>query len=230
MDTLAIQRSLTILEDRYRELREIGEKHRQAWEAEETNLRANLAEVRGEKEGLEKELGEVRGEKEGLEKELGEVRGEKEGLQRELGEARQESELLLLQLHQVQEELEHYFLEANQFKLDLEALGIKKRAEIEEKESLALQLRHKSILLDTLECECKLKDEKLAWLRSQRQLLIDLVKYQFNVFGRFADLNLRFKWSKISGRTRQLGGLAGLQGILSPRSPKKQLKVNKQVR
>jgi predicted transposase YdaD len=45
VDTLAIQRSLTILEDRYRELREIGEKHRQAWEAEETNLRANLAEV-----------------------------------------------------------------------------------------------------------------------------------------------------------------------------------------
>ena len=97
MDTLEIQRSLTSLEDRYRELREIGEKHRQAWEAAETNLRANLAEVRGEKEGLEKELGEVRGEKEGLEKEL--------------TDARQESELLLLQLHQVQEELEHYFLE-----------------------------------------------------------------------------------------------------------------------
>ena len=97
MDTLEIQRSLTSLEDRYRELREIGEKHRQAWEAAETNLRA--------------ELGEVRGEKEGLEKELGEVRGEKEGLEKELTDARQESELLLLQLHQVQEELEHYFLE-----------------------------------------------------------------------------------------------------------------------
>ena len=83
MDTLEIQRSLTSLEDRYRELREIGEKHRQAWEAAETNLRANLAEVRGEKEGLEKEL----------------------------ADARQDSELLLLQLHQVQEELEHYFLE-----------------------------------------------------------------------------------------------------------------------
>jgi chromosome segregation ATPase len=97
VDTLAIQRSLTILEDRYRELREIGEKHRQAWEAEVTNLRANLAEVRGEKEGLERELGEVRGEKEGLERELVDVR--------------EESELLLLQLHQVQEELEYYFLE-----------------------------------------------------------------------------------------------------------------------
>ena len=83
VDTLAIQRSLTILEDRYRELREIGENHRQAWQAEELSLRENLVDVRGEKEGLE----------------------------RELIDAREESELLLLQLHQVQEELEYYFLE-----------------------------------------------------------------------------------------------------------------------
>jgi len=215
VDILAIQRSLTILEDRYRELREIGKKHQQAWKVEVTTLRENNTDVREEKEGLEKQLGDVRGEKEGLEKQL--------------GEAREECELLLLQLHQVQEELEHYFLEANQFKSDLETLGIKKRLEREEKESLALQLHHKSILLDTLEYECRLKDEKLAWLRSQRQLLIDLVKYQFNVFGRFADLNLRFKWSKNSGQTRQLGGLAGLQGIIASRSPKKPSKVNKQV-
>ncbi|MFM9102900.1 MAG: hypothetical protein ACKOPS_16895, partial [Cyanobium sp.] len=67
MDTLAIQRSLTILEDRYRELREIGEKHRQAWEAEVASLRDNLSDMRGEKKGLERELGDVRGEKEGLE-------------------------------------------------------------------------------------------------------------------------------------------------------------------
>ena len=179
---------------------------------------------------MERELGEVRGEKEGLERELGEVRGEKEGLERELGNVREESELLLLQLHQVQEELEHYFLEANQLKSGLEVLGIRKRAEREAKESLALKLQQKLILLDDLVRECKLKDEKLAWLGSQRQLLIDLVKYQFNVFGRFADLNLRFKLSNTPGRTRQLGGLAGLQGILSPCSPNKQPKVNKQVR
>ena len=97
MDTLAIQRSLTTLEDRYLELREIGENHRQAWQAEELSLRENLVDVRGEKEGLQKELADMRGEKEGLE--------------RELIDAREESELLLLQLHQVQEELEYYFLE-----------------------------------------------------------------------------------------------------------------------
>jgi len=113
VDTLEIQRSLTILEDRYRELREIGEKHRHAWETEVTSLRENLADVRGEKEGLQRELEEVRGEKEGLQRELEEVRGEKEGLQRELFDAREASELLLLQLHQVEEELKHYFLQSH---------------------------------------------------------------------------------------------------------------------
>jgi chromosome segregation ATPase len=83
VDTLAIQRSLTILEDRYRELRDIGQKHQQAWGVEESSIRNSLADLRGEKEGLE----------------------------RELIDAREESELLLLQLHQVQEELEYYFLE-----------------------------------------------------------------------------------------------------------------------
>jgi chromosome segregation ATPase len=217
-------------QDRLREINQLIDDLEVATEGAKEGLERELGEVRGEKEGLERELGEVRGEKEGLERELGEVRGEKEGLERELGNVREESELLLLQLHQVQEELEHYFLEANQLKSGLEVLGIRKRAEREAKESLALKLQQKLILLDDLVRECKLKDEKLAWLGSQRQLLIDLVKYQFNVFGRFADLNLRFKLSNTPGRTRQLGGLAGLQGILSPCSPNKQPKVNKQVR
>ncbi|MCP9802607.1 hypothetical protein KBY75_03385 [Cyanobium sp. T1G-Tous] len=163
MDTLAIQRSLTILEDRYRELREIGEKHRQAWQAEESSLRENLSDVRGEKEGLEKELGDVRGEKEGLEKELGDVRGEKEGLQKELGDvrgekeglqkelidAREESELLLLQLHQVQEELEYYFLENQR------------------------------------------KEEKLHWLRGQREVLLRMLRLHGRFQQRFLALDGR---------------------------------------
>lgn len=115
MDTLAIQRSLTILEERYRELREIGDKHRQAWQVE---------------------LADVRAEKERLEKELGELRREKEGLECELSYSREESELLLLQLHQVQEELERYFLENQR------------------------------------------KDEKLAWLRGQRELLMGIIGRQ----------------------------------------------------
>lgn len=136
-------------------------------------LREQLTVFQEEKEVLEKEMGDVRVEKEGLEKELGDVRVEKEVLEQGLSDAREESELLLLQLHQVQEELEHYFLEANQLRSNLETLGIRKRAEREEKESLALQLQHNLILLEGLQAEYKLKDEKLAWLRSQRQLLTD---------------------------------------------------------
>jgi chromosome segregation ATPase len=97
VDTLAIQRSLVILEDRYRELREIGEKHRQTWEAKEASLRGDLAVLMAEKEGLERELVEVRGEKEGLERDASDLHAE--------------SELFLIQLHQVQDDLEYYFLE-----------------------------------------------------------------------------------------------------------------------
>jgi len=43
VDTLAIQRSSTILEDRYRELREIGEKRFEAWEQEKVKLKEQLS-------------------------------------------------------------------------------------------------------------------------------------------------------------------------------------------
>ena len=97
-----------------------------------------------------------------MEKELGEVRGEKEGLEKELGEAREESELLLLQLHQVQDELEEYCI-------DFQAA----RGECR----LALK-------------ESARKDVKLAWLRSQRELLIGLIKYQSSMFQRFTSISV----------------------------------------
>ena len=43
MDSLAIQRSLTILEDRYRELREIGEKRFESLEKEKAELKQQLS-------------------------------------------------------------------------------------------------------------------------------------------------------------------------------------------
>ena len=82
MDSLAIQRSLTILEDRYRQLREIGEKRFSTWDKENADLKQQLA---VQAESLQHS-------------------------QIALTEAQEEAELLLLQLHQVQEELEHYFL------------------------------------------------------------------------------------------------------------------------
>jgi chromosome segregation ATPase len=42
VDSLAIQRSLTLLEDRYRELREIGQKRFEAWETEKAELKQQL--------------------------------------------------------------------------------------------------------------------------------------------------------------------------------------------
>lgn len=135
VDTLAIQRSLALLEARYLELRESGEEHFLAWEAETAKLRVEFAELRQAKEGLERELVEV-------------IRG-KEGLERELSDSREESELLLLQLHQVQEELEHYFLENRR------------------------------------------KDQKLHWLRGQRELLRRMLRLQGHVQQRFLALDGR---------------------------------------
>ena len=89
LDSLAIQRSLTLLEDRYRELREIGEKRHQTWEHEKADLQQQLS---NKDSALQDSL------------------SCQADLQQQLGETREEIELTLLQLHQVQEELEHYFL------------------------------------------------------------------------------------------------------------------------
>ena len=48
VDSLAIQRSLTILEDRYRELRDSGEKRLEASEKEVSQLRKQLEAKEGE--------------------------------------------------------------------------------------------------------------------------------------------------------------------------------------
>ena len=48
VDSLAIQRSLTILEDRYRELRDIGEKRLEVSEKEVSQLRKQLEIKEGE--------------------------------------------------------------------------------------------------------------------------------------------------------------------------------------
>ena len=131
MNSLAIQSSLTTLEDRYRELREISEKHRQAF-----------AELRTEKDRLENELAEVRAVKDGVEGELTDVR--------------ERSELLSLQLLQVQEELGYYFRE-NQ----------------------------------VLRQEGQRKDEKLDWLRAQRESLLRMLGQQARLQQRFITLNAR---------------------------------------
>ena len=145
MNSLAVQRSLTTLEDRYRELREISEKHRQAF-----------AELRTEKDRLENELAEVRAVKDGVERELAEVRAVKDGVEVELTDVRETAELLSLQLLQVQEELGYYFRE-NQ----------------------------------ALRQESQRKDEKLNWLRDQRESLLRMLGQQARLQQRFITLDAR---------------------------------------
>ena len=159
MNSLAIQSSLTTLEDRYRELREISEKHRQAFaelRTEKDRLENEFAEVRAVKDGVERELAEVRAVKDGVERELAEVRAVKDGVEGELTDVRERSELLSLQLLQVQEELGYYFRE-NQ----------------------------------VLRQEGQRKDEKLDWLRAQRESLLRMLGQQARLQQRFITLNAR---------------------------------------
>ena len=159
MNSLAIQSSLTTLEDRYRELREISEKHRQAFaelRTEKNRLENALAEVRAVKDAVERELAEVRAVKDGVERELAEVRAVKDGVEGELTDVRERSELLSLQLLQVQEELGYYFRE-NQ----------------------------------VLRQEGQRKDEKLDWLRAQRESLLRMLGQQARLQQRFITLNAR---------------------------------------
>ena len=159
MNSLAIQSSLTTLEDRYRELREISEKHRQAFaelRTEKNRLENALAEVRAVKDAVERELAEVRAVKDGVEREFAEVRAVKDGVEGELTDVRERSELLSLQLLQVQEELGYYFRE-NQ----------------------------------VLRQEGQRKDEKLDWLRAQRESLLRMLGQQARLQQRFITLNAR---------------------------------------
>jgi len=133
VDSLAIQRSLTILEDRYRELREIGEKRFQAWEKGRGELKEQLAAqaealqqvqtARDAEAARAESLGEeLAARAEALQqvqtaRDAEAARAESLGeelaaLKQQKQEAIEEAELMLLQLHQVQEELERYFLNA----------------------------------------------------------------------------------------------------------------------
>ena len=110
LDSLAIQRSLTLLEDRYRELREIGEKRHQTWEHEKADLQQQLS---NKDSALQDSLScqaDLQQQLSNKDSALQDSLSCQADLQQQLGETREEIELTLLQLHQVQEELEHYFL------------------------------------------------------------------------------------------------------------------------
>ena len=63
VDSLAIQSSLAILEDRYRELREIGEKRFESWEREKGESQQVVEELKKQLEAKGVELQKVVGER-----------------------------------------------------------------------------------------------------------------------------------------------------------------------
>ena len=109
VDSLAIQRSLTILEDRYHELRESGERRHEAWEKENTELKQQLAAQSETLQQIKETRDEQAARVQVVEGELAALKSERDDALGNVREAREEAELTLLQLHQVQEELEHYF-------------------------------------------------------------------------------------------------------------------------
>ena len=131
VDSLAIQSSLTILENRYRELREIGEKRFESWQKEKGEAQQALKELHNQFEAQRVELEKVAIERDARAKESCEAQQSVEELKKQLElmavelqktqallsrketeakSASEEVELTLLQLHQAQDELERYFL------------------------------------------------------------------------------------------------------------------------
>lgn len=124
----------------------------------------------------------------------------KDALERKLAEAKEENELVLLQLHQVQEELELIFLQNKdeQNKLRAEAkqenelvllqlrqaqeeLGLISLQHKDEQKKLRKtqqELEYYFLEYHNLNAQLNRQAEKLAWLRSQRELLIRMVRMQ----------------------------------------------------
>jgi len=78
VDSLAIQRSLTILEDRYRELLQIGERRFEAWEGETTELKQQLADQSEKLQQAQKARDEQIARVKGLEAELAKLTDERD--------------------------------------------------------------------------------------------------------------------------------------------------------
>lgn len=87
MDSLNIQRSLTILEDRYRELRKIGEKWSESWAAERADLRQQLTAQAASLQEAQAARDEQAAKMKGLEAELSRLKSERDAFAEGKGEA-----------------------------------------------------------------------------------------------------------------------------------------------
>jgi chromosome segregation ATPase len=105
VDSLAIQRSLMILEDRYRELREIGEKRFEAWEQEKAAAQQSATELKQQLTAQAETLQQTQTARDeqaarvkGLEGELATLKGERDVAAKEKAAAQQSATELKQQL------------------------------------------------------------------------------------------------------------------------------------
>jgi len=80
VDSRAIQLSLTILEERYRTLQEIGERHFEAWEKQEAELTHQLAAQAETLQQTQTARDQLVARVQGLEGELAALKAERDGL------------------------------------------------------------------------------------------------------------------------------------------------------
>ena len=98
VDSLAIQRSLTIFEDRYRELREIGEKRFEAWEKESADLKQQLTAQADSLQQAQKARDDHAAKLKTLEADLATLKGERDAAAKEKATALQSATELKQQL------------------------------------------------------------------------------------------------------------------------------------
>ena len=98
VDSLAIQRSLTILEDRYRELREIGEKRFEAWEKEKREMKQQLTAQAETLQQTQPARDEQLAKVKGLDGELASLKAERDAAAKEKAAAQQSAAELKQQL------------------------------------------------------------------------------------------------------------------------------------
>jgi chromosome segregation ATPase len=241
VDSLAIQRSLTLLEDRYRELREIGEKHAQAWEAERANLLQQLSaradDLAAAQASHQAELNTTKQDNDRLLNELNTIHHDNNRLKAELNTTKQDNDRVLNELNTIHHDNNRLEAELNTTKHDNNRLQSELNDSRHEGELLVIQLHQvqdelEYYYLESKELEVRLNEkvEGLHRLRGQRKSLIKLAGRQAEIISRLLSLQSRVATPAAIAFDR-LGGLKWLKALNSksqqPKSGQKRLKASR---
>jgi len=219
VDSLAIQRSLTLLEDRYRELRDRGEQRFKKYEAELSSikeqrdglqqelssikeqrdgLQRELSTIKEQRDGLQQELSSIKEQRDGLQRELSSIQEQRDGLQHELSSIQKQRDGLQRELSSIQEQRDGLQRELSSIQEQRDGLQHELQEAKEEAELLLLQLHqvqeeleHYFLHARDLEQQLNKQSSKLSWLRSQREELIQALRSQHSLLHRAFVLNTR---------------------------------------